>query len=172
MATFGQRIVGAVKLDVNIYEEVEADSTAFGQAMGVVVLSSLAAGIGAAGRGGSPGLLLGTIAALIGWFIWAWLSYFIGTRILPTPQTHADWGQLLRTTGFSAAPGILRVLGFVPILGRLIFFVTGVWMLAAFVVAVRQALDYTSTPRAVGVCLIGWLANAVLFFLLSRFLPG
>ena len=90
MATFGQRIVGAVKLDVNIYEEVEADSTAFGQAMGVVVLSSLAAGIGATGRGGSPGLLLGTIAALIGWFIWAWLTYFIGTRILPTPQTEAD----------------------------------------------------------------------------------
>lgn len=170
MATFTQRMVGAAKLDVHTYEDVEADRTAFGQAMGVVILSSVAAGVGMAGRGQALGLAGGTIAALIGWFIWAWLTYFIGTRLLPMPQTHADLGQLLRTTGFSAAPGILRVLGIVPLLGGLVFFVAGVWMLAAMVVAVRQALDYTSTLRAVGVCVIGWLVYGIVMLILVRLL--
>ena len=165
MTSFTQRVIGAAKLDVHIYEEVEADTTAMGQAMGVVALSSVAAGIGAVGEG-MPGLFGGLVAAFLGWLLWAGLTYFIGTRILPTPQTHADWGELLRTTGFAAAPGMIRILGIVPGLTGLVYFVAGVWMLAAFVVAVRQALDYTSTGRAVGVCLIGWIVNgAILFFL-------
>ena len=90
MKSFTQRVIGAAKLDVHIYEEVEADTTAMGQAMGVVALSSVAAGIGAVGREGTPGLIGGLVAALLGWLLWAGLTYFIGTRILPTPQTHAD----------------------------------------------------------------------------------
>ena len=170
MASFAERVIGAAKLDVRIYEEVEADRTALGQAMGVVVLSSLAAGIGMIGRQGAPGLLIGTIGALVGWFIWAGLTYFIGTRILPTPQTHADWGQLLRTIGFASSPGILRILGVVPVLGSIVLFIIGIWMLVAMVIAVRQALDYTSTGRAIGVCLIGWVFNVVIFLVLSLFL--
>ena len=165
MTSFIKRVIGAAKLDVHIYEEVEADTTAMGQAMGVVALSSVAAGIGAVGREGTLGLFGGLLAALLGWLLWAGLTYFIGTRILPTPQTHADWGELLRATGFAAAPGILRIFGIVPGLTGIVFSVTAVWMLAAFVVAVRQALDYTSTGRAVGVCLIGWIVNgAILVF--------
>ncbi len=162
MASFAERVIGAARLDVRIYEEVEADTTAFGQAMGVVVLSSLAAGIGMIGRAGAPGLLAFTISTLLGWFIWAGLTYFIGTRILPMPQTHADWGQLLRTIGFASSPGILRILGVVPVLGGLVFLVTGIWMLVAMVIAVRQAFDYTSTGRAIGVCLIGFVAYVVI----------
>ena len=162
MTSFIQRVIGAAKLDVHIYEEVEADTTAMPQAMGVVALSSVAAGIGAIGQEGNLGLFGGLLAALLGWTLWAGLTYFIGTRILPTPQTHADWGELLRTTGFAAAPGMLRILGIVPGLTGIVFFAAAVWMLAAFVVAVRQALDYTSTGRAVGVCLIGWLVNGVI----------
>ncbi len=166
MTSFTQRVIGAAKLNVHIYEEVEADTKALGQAMGVVALSSVAAGIGAVGREGMPGLFGGLVGSLLGWLIWAGLTYFIGNRILPTPQTHADWGELLRTTGFAAAPGMIRILGIVPGLTGLVFFVAGVWMLAAFVVAVRQALDYTSTGRAVGVCLIGWIVNgAIIVFL-------
>jgi hypothetical protein len=100
------------------------------------------------------------------------LTYFIGTRILPAPQTHADWGQLARTTGFAAAPGIIRAVGVVPGLTTLVFAIANLWMLAAFVVAVRQALDYTSTWRAIGVCLIGWLVNAVVLALAWFVLPG
>ena len=162
MATFAERMIGAAKLDVQTYEEVEADQTATGQAMGVVLLSAVAAGIGGIGMGGGLlGLVGSAVAALIGWFIWAGLTYLIGTRILPEPQTEADMGQLLRTIGFAATPGILRVLGFLPVLGWLISFVAAVWMLAAMVVATRQALDYTSTGRAVAVCAIGFLAYLV-----------
>lgn len=161
-SSFIERTMGAVKLDVRTFEEVESDPTALAQAIGVVVLSSVAAGIGAAAVEGVPALIGGVVAALLGWVLWAWLTYFIGTRILPTPQTHADWGQLARTTGFATAPGMIRVVGVVPGLTTVVFFVASVWMLAAFVVAVRQALDYRSTWRAIGVCLIGWLVNVLL----------
>ena len=150
-------MIRAAKLDVDLYEEVEADQEAMGQALAVVVLASLAAGIGTLGVTGINGLLVGTAGALIGWFIWAFLTFFIGTRLLPEPQTEADYGQLLRTIGFSSSPGLLRIFGVVPVLGGIIFIVCGIWMLVAMVIAVRQALDYQNTWRAVGVCLIGWV---------------
>ena len=165
MATFQERVIGAAKLDVQIYEEVEADRDAMGQAMAVVALSAVAAGIGSPGGGGLSGVVVVTIAALIGWLIWAFLTYFIGTRLLPEPQTKADYGELLRTIGFASAPGLIRVLGIIPGLSALLFFVAGIWMLAAMVIAVRQALDYTSTARAIGVCLIGWLVQALIFMI-------
>ncbi|MGQ0723535.1 MAG: hypothetical protein ACT4PE_18450 [Candidatus Eiseniibacteriota bacterium] len=152
------RMIRAAKLDAQVYEDVEADGGATGQALGVVVLASLAAGIGAAG-GETFVIVASILGALIGWFLWAVLTWFIGAKLLPTPETHATLGQLLRTTGFSASPGILRVAGAVPLLGPFVMVVTGVWMLAAMVVAVRQALDYTSTARAFAVCLIGWLVQ-------------
>lgn len=161
MATFTERMIGAAKLDVATYEEVEADKTATGQAMLVVVLSSVAAGIGALGSMGIVGLLVGTIGALVGWFIWAGLIFIIGTKILPEPQTEADMGQLLRTIGFASSPGILRLLGFIPVLGTMLSFAVAIWMLVATVVATRQALDYTSTGRAVAVCAIGFVVYLV-----------
>jgi hypothetical protein len=163
MASITDRMIRAAKLDVNLYEEVEADKGAMGQAMGVVVLSSIAAGIGTIGTAGIKGLVLGTIVALVGWFIWAFLTYFIGTRLLPEPQTKADYGELLRTIGFSSSPGVLRVLGIIPMMGSILSFICGIWMLVSMVIAVRQALDYKSTWRAVGVCLIGWIVQIVIF---------
>ena len=166
MSSYIDRIIRAAKLDVNLYEEVEADKGAMGQAMGVVVLSSVAAGIGSVGAGGIKGIIFGVIAALIGWFIWAYITYFIGTKLLPEPQTSADHGELLRTIGFSSSPGLIRILGIIPGLMAIVFFVTGIWMLVAMVIAVRQALDYQSTLRAVGVCIIGWIIQAVIFGIL------
>lgn len=165
MSSFANRMIRAAKLDVNLYEEVEADKQAMGQAMGVVVLASLAAGIGSVGTTGLSGLLLGTVAALAGWFIWALITFLVGTKLLPEPQTEADYGELLRTIGFSSSPGVLRILGVVPLLGTIIFVVCGIWMLVAMVIAVRQALDYKSTWRAVGVCFIGWIIQGVLFWI-------
>jgi hypothetical protein len=165
MANIQDRIIRAAKLDAQLYEEVEADREATGQAMAVVVMSAVAAGIGSLGSGGLLGIVGGTILALVGWLIWAFLTYFIGTRLLPEPQTKADYGELLRTIGFASAPGLLRVFGVVPGLAPLVFLVAGIWMLVAMVIAVRQALDYTSTSRAVGVCLIGWLVQVVIVIL-------
>ena len=172
MTTFKDRIIGAAKLDVNLYEEVEADKGAMGQAMGVVILSSIAAGVGSIGRGGFGGILMGTIAALIGWYVWAYLTYFIGTKFLPGPQTKADLGELLRTIGFSSSPGLIRVLGIIPGLGGVVFLAASIWMLVAMVIAVRQALDYNSTLRAVGVCMIGWIIQALILVLLFSILGG
>ena len=165
MASFTDRMIRAAKLDVALYEEVEADKGAMGQAMGVVILASVAAGIGAISATGIKGLIFGTIVALLGWFIWAFLTYVIGTRLLPEPQTKADYGELLRTIGFSSSPGVLRVLGIIPMLGAILNFIIGIWMLVAMVIAVRQALDYKSTWRAIGVCLIGWIVQIVIFAL-------
>ncbi|MCH7770028.1 MAG: YIP1 family protein [Bacteroidetes bacterium] len=166
MTNFLDRMLRAAKLDVNLYEEVEADTGAMRQAIGVVVLSSIAAGIGSIATGGLGGILMGTIAALIGWFVWAFLTYYIGTKLLPEPQTRADLGELLRTIGFSSSPGLIRVLGIIPGLGGVVFLVASIWMLVAMVIAVRQALDYESTLRAVGVCVIGWIIQALIFVLL------
>jgi hypothetical protein len=168
MATIQDRIIRAAKLDAQLYEEVEADRDATGQAMAVVVLSAVAAGIGSLGSGGLLGIVGGTIMALVAWLIWAFLTYFIGTRLLPEPQTKAEYGELLRTIGFASAPGLIRVFGVIPGLGALVFVVAGIWMLIAMVIAVRQALDYTSTPRAVGVCLIGWLVQVVILIVAAQ----
>ncbi len=167
MAGIGDRMIRAAKLDRGIYEEVEADRTATTQAVIVVVLAGVAAGIGSYSVGGFPGVLSGTIGGIAGWFIWAYITYLIGTRLLPEPQTEATHGQLLRTIGFSSSPGIIRVLGIVPGLYALSFTIAGIWMLIAMVIAVRQALDYRSTLRAVGVVLIGWLFYIVIFALVG-----
>ena len=173
MTGFKDRILRAAKLDADLYEEVEADKSAMPQAMGVVVLSSVAAGIGAIGTGVSgPGVLMGIIASLVGWYIWAFLTYFIGTKLLPEPQTHADLGELLRTIGFSSSPGLIRILGIIPGLGAVVFTVASIWMLVAMVIAVRQALDYKSTWRAVGVCAIGWVIQTVIIMVLFSLFGG
>lgn len=171
MVSFKDRIIRAAKLDVHLYEEVENDPEALKQAMFVVIISSIAAGIGALRYGGLSGILIGTIGALIGWFVWAYLTYFIGTRFLPEQQTNATPGELLRTVGFSSSPGIIRVLGIIPGITGIVSFVASVWMLVAMVIAVRQALDYKSTFRAVGVCIIGWIIQ-ILFIALLFFLFG
>jgi hypothetical protein len=166
MASFTERMVRAAKLDVALYEEVEADTGALGQAMGVVVLSSIAAGLGSFVQGGMGGMILGTIAALIGWYIWAYLAYFIGAKMLPESQTQTNHGELLRTLGFASSPGLIRVVGLIPGLTGIVFLIASIWMLMTMVIAVRQALDYTSTLRAVGVCVIGWIIQALVLVLL------
>lgn len=172
MNAFMDRMIRAAKLDVHLYEEVEADKNTMREAMGVVVLSSIAAGVGSITTIGFGGIIFGTLAALGGWYIWAYLTYFIGTKFLAEPQTEADLGQLLRTTGFSSSPGLIRILGIIPGLNSVVFAVASVWMLVAMVIAVRQALDYTATWRAVAVCVIGWVIQTVILMLLFALLGG
>ena len=160
------RMIRAARLDPHLYEEVEADTTAMPQAMLVVVLSSLTVGLAGIGRGAGIGfIILNTIVALAGWYIWAFLTYWIGTRLLPEPQTEATHSDLLRAIGFAAAPGVIRIVGIIQPLSGLVFFAANVWMLAAMVVAVRQALDYSGTLRALGVCVIGWIIQAAVVLL-------
>lgn len=173
MGSLGDRIVRAIRLDATLYEEVEADASAMSQAMLVVVLASVAGGVANMSASGmSMGFIAGALGALIGWYVWAFLTYIIGTRVLPGANTQADLGQLLRTLGFAAAPGLVQVAGIIPALAGISITVANVWTLIATVVAVRQALDYDSTPRAVAVCIIGWLVQIVVVGLVLMLLVG
>jgi hypothetical protein len=172
MDTLIDRMIRAARLDANLYEEVEADPNTMGQATMVVILASVAAGIGHLATNGAGGILVLTLGTLLGWYVWAFLTYFIGTRFLPEPQTKADLGELLRTVGFASSPGLIRVLGIIDPLRGVVFLGATIWMLVAMIVAVRQALDYTSTGRAIGVCVIGWLIQALILALLFVALGG
>ena len=165
------RMIGAARLDIRVYEEVEADTAATPQTMTVVVLVAAATGIGAIAAGGLSGLIFGIIFGLISWAFWAYLTHVIGTTLFRTPETEANWGQLARTTGFAQTPGLFRIFGSIPGIGSTIYFAASLWQLVAMVIAVRQALDYRSTWRALGVVLVGFIVVAtvqgIMFALLS-----
>jgi hypothetical protein len=161
MLGFADRFTGALKLDARIYREVARDPQGLPQAVGVVVLASVGAGLGVAGAG-QIALVSGIIGALISWTAWALMVHVIGARMLPGPETRPDIGRVLRAIGFAAAPGVFRVFGILPLLGLLTWVVVTVWTLLAVVIAVREALDYRSTTRATVVCLVGFLAALVL----------
>jgi len=172
MTFFWQRIIRAAKLDPNLYEEVEKDTRALPQAMAVVLLSAAAAGIGSVSQIGAAGIFVGAVVGLIAWYIWAMLTYLIGTKLLPEPQTKTNLGELLRTIGFSSSPGLIRILGIIAGLQRLVFTLAAAWMLVAMVIAVKCALDYKGIWRAAGVCLIGWLVQILLLTFLFALFGG
>lgn len=172
MNKFWQRMIQAARLDPHVYEEVEADTKAMPQAMAVVLLSALAAGIGSIPQIGLAGIFVIAFIGLAAWYIWAMLTYLIGTKLLPEPQTKSNLGELLRTIGFSSSPGLIRILGLIVGLQRVIFPLAAAWMLVAMVIAVKCALDYKSTWRAVAVCLIGWLIQVVVLVFLFTLLGG
>jgi hypothetical protein len=158
MTTFVRRFLAALTLDPRVFEEVEADRRASAQAFVVVLLAAIGAGIGNAGIGDdAPAVLVVTaIGSVAAWAAWASLIYLLGTKVMPERGTSSDVGEVLRTLGFAAAPGALRAF---EVFGSTRWFVlplTSVWMIAAMVIAIRQALDYTSTSRAVALSLLGW----------------
>jgi hypothetical protein len=158
------RMMGAARLDVSVYEEVEADSTATGQAAGVVAIVALCSAIGGIG-GGAQGVFSGLIAALVGWAIWAGVTYLIGDKVLGGTAT---WGELLRTLGFAQAPGVLFALGVIPLIGGLIKIVVGLWILVTGIVAIRQALDF-GTGRAIATAILGFIPYVIVAAMLR---PG
>ena len=131
---------------------MEADHTATGQAAGVVALVAIAQAIGGAGEGGF-GIFAGVISALLGWLLWAGITYLIGAKLFGGTAT---WGELLRTIGFAQTPGVLYVLGLIPVLGGIIRFGVAIWVLIAGIIAIRQALDI-NTGKAILTAVLGWL---------------
>jgi Yip1 domain len=179
MASFGERVVGAMKLDASTFEDVERDPTAIGQAVGVVVLSAVAAGIGTIYAGGLSGILLASVFSVIGYAVWSTIVWLVGTKVMPEPATKADFPETFRVLGFAAAPGLLNVLqiiGIIPLIGWLvalcISFLLTLWMIAAMVVAVRQVLDYSSTGKAVVVVIIGFIAYLIMWAIVMVPLMG
>ena len=169
MARLFSRMIRAAKLDPELYEEVEADESAFSDALIIVALSGVATMAGLTGRLNLGELISGLVLGILAWAGWSALAFLVGTRICPEPQTKADWGELLRTTGFATTPAMLSILGIFPVFAGLITIMASVWILLAFGVAVRQALDYRSTSRAIAVCFVGWAVyTGMLFSLMTR----
>ena len=157
------RVFRAIKIDIELFEEVEKDKKATFQAGSVVVLSSLAAGVGSIHLGASN-FLIAPVLSLLSWYVWAYIIYFVGVKLFAGPSTKSNHGELLRTIGFSSAPGLIRVFGVTPDLMTVTFIGSAFWMLACMVVAVKSALDYDSLWKAFGVVIIAWFFQA--FFLL------
>lgn len=160
--TFAQRVKGVLILDARTFEEIEADTSANMQALLVVIAASVAAGLGAGVRLGFLGLLRETLGGLIGWVMWAAVTWVIGAKLLPEPQTRTNMGELLRVIGYAYAPNLFGFFAFLPALEIVVGTVVAFWLLAATIVAVRQALDYVSTLRAAAVVFIGWLIFVVI----------
>jgi hypothetical protein len=165
------RMIRAARLDRRLYAEVEADESSIGQAASVVLLSAFAGGINIPGAPFAI-LFVGLLAALAGWVLFAYVIYLIGAKLLPEPTTKADFGALLRAMGFANAPGVVKLLGIVPELRFLVFFVAMVWVLVATVTAVRHALAYKSNWRAIGVCAIPLLVSQLLIFAMASSITG
>ena len=165
MSDLQARMIRAAKLDVALYQDVKADPGAIGQATSVVALSGLAAGVGNFEATGINGIIAFTVVEVIGWYLFAHLVYFIGTKFVPEPQTDTTPKQLLQTLGFARAPGVLRVLALAPGgLNAVVLIVAGIWMLVTTVIAIRQTLGYESLWRAIGVCVLGLLLQTVILF--------
>lgn len=171
MAKLQERMLRAAKLDVTLYQEVKSDSTAMTQATSVVALSALASGLGNVEAGGLNGIVAVTVLEFLGWYVLTYLVYFIGTKFVPEPQTKTTPEELLRALGFARAPGVIRIFALAPGLEVAAPVVAGIWMLVAMVIAIRQALGYESIWRAVGVCILGLLLQAVIVIAVaSRFI--
>jgi hypothetical protein len=154
-STMIQRMVGAALLDVETYEEVEHDSSATGQAAGVVAMVAVAQAIAATGKG-LLAVILAPVGALVGWLVWAGITYVIGDKLF---GGEATWGEMLRTLGFAQTPGILLLLVILP-LGVLLVPFVFIWMLVAAIIAIRQALDF-GTGKAILTAIVGWVVLAI-----------
>lgn len=146
------RMRGAAMLDIATYEEVEHDDNLTTQAAMVVLIAAVARGIGGFNQG-ENGIIVGVVAALFSWLVWAGITYLIGDKLL---KGTATWGELLRTLGYAQAPAVLLIFGFVPVLGNILGAVVGIWLLVTGIVAIRQALDF-DTGKAVLTAFLGWL---------------
>ena len=160
-----QRMLGAATINIDTFEEVEADETATMQAAAVVAMVAVASTVGGM-SGGGANILFAPIAQIVTWLIWAGITYLIGAKIFGGTAT---WGELLRTLGFAQSPGILYLAAVLPLVGGLIRFVLPFWMLWAGIVAVRQALDF-STGKAVLTVVIGWLPMIIAAAILGGFI--
>mgnify|MGYP001201446430 FL=1 len=156
---FFNRVFRSIKIDPDVYDEVQKDKTATLSAAIVVVMSSLAAGI-AAKQLGASNFILAPILSLLSWFVWAYIVYFVGVKLFPDAKTKTTHAALLRAIGFSSAPGIIRVFSFTPELMTVTFIGSALWMLACMVVAVRQTLNFKSLWKALGVVVMSWFVQA------------
>jgi hypothetical protein len=172
MASFGERVVGAMRLDANTFEEIERDPTAMGQAAGVIVLAAVSMGVGNLFWGGMSGIVFRIIIGLIAYVCWAVIVWIVGTKVMPDPNTKADFAETFRVIAFAASPGVLGIITIIPILGWLLSFILWLWQFVAMIVAVKAVLDYNDYLKPIVVVIIGWIVYAVVWALLATIFIG
>ena len=161
MKLFFIRALRAAKLDATVFDEVMENTKLMTQAIIVVFIYGIAVSYGTFGRAGVAGINSAIFITLIGWYIWAFSTYIAGVRLFPEDGTTADRRAFMRAMGFASAPGWLRILGLVPEAGGAVFVVVSVWMVVAAVVAVKKALNYTSTQRAAAITIVCWILSTL-----------
>jgi hypothetical protein len=166
MASLGERMVGAMQGNAATFEEIERDQSAMGQAVTVIVIAGVAALIGNLFRAGVTAGVFALVASLVMYAVWAVIVTLVGTKVMPEPQTKADFAETFRTIAFAASPGVLNVLAIIPFLGPLISILIGLWSLVIMVIAVKVVLDYTNIGRAIIVVIIGWIVSWIVWFLI------
>ena len=166
MASFGERVVGAMTLNAATFQEIENDPTAMGQAVGVIALAAVSMGLGWIFYSGLTGIVWNILSSVVAYAIWAVFIWLFGTKVMPDPATKADFPETFRTVAFAVAPGLLGIITIIPLLGWLLYFAIVLWQLAAMVVAVREVLDYTDTVKAVIVVVIGMVMYFVVMGML------
>jgi hypothetical protein len=162
-ASFGSRLRAALWLEPSLYESVEADPRALGQAATVVALAGIANGIGALPTSGAGALIGGLAMSFVAWLMWAGVVWLIGVKLF---EHSSNFEELLRTLGFAAAPQLLYVLGWIPVLGAVVALVVLVMTGIAIFRAMRAALDVDS-GRALFLALLAVVAYALLRALLG-----
>ena len=165
MADLTGRIVGALQADVKTLTEIEADPNAMGQAVTVIVAAGVAGLIGNFFRVGLTGGIVSLISSLVGYALFAFVVFLIGTKLMPEPTTKADFNETFRTVGFAAAPGLFNILAIIPFIGPFISFLVAIWGLVIGVIAVREVLDYSNTGRAIIVCVIAAVICWIVLFI-------
>jgi hypothetical protein len=169
MTQFFRRFIGVLVLDATAFEDVEADSHAAMQSVAVVMLACLGGGIAVVGLGGASllGFLAGAVIVLGAWLMWVTAVAALGTITFAEANTASNLKELLRTLGFAAAPGVFLAFAAMRAAAPFVVALVSIWMIAAAVLGLRQALDYRSTTRAIAVSAVGWIISLGILALVS-----
>jgi hypothetical protein len=159
------RIMRIVKLDFSVFKEIESDPSATTQAAIIVAVASVLSAVGSAVGAQNPGtsFLSEILTGLIGWVVWAYVSYFVGRVLF---QSKGTFNNMLRVVGYANAPRLLGILGIIPCVGWIGSLAGAVLALIAGVLAVREGLDLDNT-KAIIVTVIGWAALMILGMIIA-----
>jgi hypothetical protein len=155
------RVIGVLKLDAGVFEEIEADQTATTQAAIIVLIVAVLSGIGSGLSAllGDGSFILSFFGAIINgfviWLVWSAATFFVGTNLF---DGQADLGEMLRVIGFAQAPFLLNV---IPCMAL----ITWIWALATTFIGIRQGLDLDNTKTLLTalVCLVlFWIVQWIL----------
>ena len=165
LITFFKKMLRASLLRSELYKEVGRDKGSIRGVVLVILICGICDGIGFIGIRGAEVILPAILSRYIGWFLLCAVIYLVGVKMF---EHTSDMGEIMRVTGFANSPGVLAVLGIIPVAGNFIRAVSFLWMIAAYIVAVRQSLD-CSTARSIFIVIQGFIIFLIVYILFVLF---